>query len=128
MGIDIRVYRKGIGNLTDIKLILYSNIYGVGGCPYYHAHKMAASVMRSVFRRDLFNGKVAVVTGGATGLGRAITEELTSLGCKVVIASRKLENLEETAKTINETLSPPLRSRVFPYQCNIRNEEQARNY
>ena len=94
-----------------------------------HAHKMAASaVMMSVFRRDLFNGKVAVVTGGATGLGRAITEELTSLGCKVVIASRKLENLEETAKTINETLSPPLRPRVFPYQCNIRNEEQARNY
>lgn len=34
----------------------------------------------SVFRPGLFKGKVAVVTGGATGIGRAITQELLSLG------------------------------------------------
>ena len=90
-------------------------------------NKMAASTMiRSVFKKELFSGKVAVVTGGATGLGRAITEELSSLGCKVVIASRRLENLEKTAQEINEATPISLRPRVFPYQCNIRNEEQVR--
>ena len=34
----------------------------------------------SVFRKGLFAGKTAIVTGGATGIGRAITEELASLG------------------------------------------------
>lgn len=34
----------------------------------------------SVFRTGLFNGKVAIVTGGSTGIGRAITQELLFLG------------------------------------------------
>ena len=34
----------------------------------------------SVFRTKLFEGRVAIVTGGATGIGRAITYELLTLG------------------------------------------------
>ena len=34
----------------------------------------------SVFRTGLFSGKVALVTGGATGIGRAISNELLTLG------------------------------------------------
>jgi peroxisomal trans-2-enoyl-CoA reductase len=80
---------------------------------------------RSVFRKDLFGGKVAIVTGGGTGLGRAITEELASLGCRVVIASRKMEKLEKAAKEMNEAL--PTESHaplVYPFQCSIRHEDQ----
>ena len=40
-----------------------------------------------------FEGRVGVITGGATGIGFAIARELTRLGARVVICSRKEENL-----------------------------------
>ncbi len=41
---------------------------------------MAASRVSSVFRPGLFAGKSAIVTGGATGIGCAIAQELLHLG------------------------------------------------
>ena len=92
--------------------------------------------LRTVFCKDLFAGKVAIVTGGGSGIGKAITTELARLGCKVVIASRKAERLQESAKEINHkiadevggaTETPRLRlERVYPFQCNIRQEDQVR--
>src|SRR5436190_330464 len=38
-------------------------------------------------------GRDAIVTGGATGIGFAIAKELGRLGARVIIASRKEENL-----------------------------------
>jgi peroxisomal trans-2-enoyl-CoA reductase len=65
----------------------------------------SSSSWRSVFRPGLFHGKVALVTGGGTGIGRAIATELATLGATVVIASRNHKQCEQTAREINESLS-----------------------
>ncbi|KAM8934052.1 peroxisomal trans-2-enoyl-CoA reductase-like [Pelodytes ibericus] len=82
---------------------------------------MAAS---GVFRPGLFLHKVAIVTGGGTGIGKAITTDLLGLGCSVVIASRKLDRLKETAKELLDKVSPSNPSLLTPLQCNIRKEEE----
>ncbi|KAM8933557.1 peroxisomal trans-2-enoyl-CoA reductase-like [Pelodytes ibericus] len=80
---------------------------------------MAAS---SVFKPKLFVHKVAIVTGGGTGIGKAIAAELLELGCAVVIASRNLDRLKDTAKELVAKVCPDNPSRLTPIQCNIRKE------
>ncbi|XP_077305778.1 peroxisomal trans-2-enoyl-CoA reductase [Lithobates pipiens] len=79
---------------------------------------------RSVFVPGLFGDKVAIVTGGGTGIGKAIAGELLGLGCNVVIASRKLDRLKEAAEDLVSKISPENPSAVTALQCNIRREEE----
>jgi peroxisomal 2,4-dienoyl-CoA reductase len=53
-----------------------------------------------VFRADLFEGKRALVTGGATGIGRGIAEAMARHGADLAIMSRKEENLKAAAEQI----------------------------
>ena len=46
---------------------------------------------------------IAVVTGGGTHLGSAISESLCELGATVIIASRNLKNCEEVAAQLSES-------------------------
>jgi peroxisomal 2,4-dienoyl-CoA reductase len=52
---------------------------------------------QSVFRAGLLDGQVALVTGGATGIGYGIVELLASLGAHTVLASRNGDALEAAA-------------------------------
>jgi NAD(P)-dependent dehydrogenase (short-subunit alcohol dehydrogenase family) len=51
---------------------------------------------------ELFDltGRVAIVTGGSRGIGRAVAHGLAAAGADVVVASRKLDNCEAAAKEI----------------------------
>src|SRR5579871_4995369 len=52
------------------------------------------------YRDDAMAGKVCLVSGGGSGMGRAIAYVLARLGAEVVICGRRAEKLEETAEGI----------------------------
>jgi NAD(P)-dependent dehydrogenase (short-subunit alcohol dehydrogenase family) len=53
-----------------------------------------------VLPEGTFDGKVAIVTGGGSGLGRAMAVEFARLGAAVVVAGRRPEALDETTRLI----------------------------
>jgi len=69
----------------------------------------------SIFRDGLFEDRVALVSGGGTGIGAVITEELARLGARVGIASCKRENVVPTARGLSRDLG----AEVVPLVCNI---------
>jgi citronellol/citronellal dehydrogenase len=75
--------------------------------------------MASIFRPGLFEGQVAIVTGGGSGIGLAIAETLGELGAKVAILGRKPERLAQ-AKARLEGLGIT----TFAAPCDIREPEQ----
>ncbi|XP_076787828.1 peroxisomal trans-2-enoyl-CoA reductase isoform X4 [Arvicanthis niloticus] len=81
----------------------------------------------SCLAAGLLQNQVAVVTGGGTGIGKAISRELLYLGCNVVIASRKLDRLTAAADELRASLPPSSRAQITAIQCNVRKEEEVNN-
>jgi NAD(P)-dependent dehydrogenase (short-subunit alcohol dehydrogenase family) len=65
-------------------------------------------------------GKIAWVTGGGTGLGKSMTEGFLRAGAKVVISSRKIEVLEQTAEELRQING----AEVLPIACDVRKYEE----
>ena len=77
---------------------------------------------RSIFAAGLFKGKVVVVTGGGSGIGRCIAHELASLGAHVVLIGRKPDKLFDVAGEIAAD-----GGRASFHACDIREEETVKN-
>ena len=73
-----------------------------------------------MLREGSLAGKVVVVTGGGSGLGKAMTSYFLELGAKVAITSRKLEKLEATAQELSDKTG----GECFAVACDVRDYEQ----
>jgi NAD(P)-dependent dehydrogenase (short-subunit alcohol dehydrogenase family) len=73
-----------------------------------------------MLRDDALKGKVIVVTGGGSGLGKAMTRYFMELGAKVAITSRDLEKLQNTAKELESETGES----CLAVQCDVRHYDQ----
>src|SRR5262252_3724013 len=72
-----------------------------------------------MFEPGLFTDRVAVITGGGTGIGLAIATRLGSLGARIAIASRNAAHLEAGCAALGESGIDAL-----AVQLDVRNPEQ----
>ncbi len=74
-----------------------------------------------MFTPDLLKDRVVLITGGGTGLGRAMGERFLELGAKLVIASRRMDVLRTAA---DEMMSAVGREgSVLPLACDVRDPD-----
>lgn len=76
-----------------------------------------------MLRDDALKGKVIVVTGGGSGLGKAMTKYFLELGAKVAITSRDLDKLKNTASELESETA----GTCLPLQCDVRHYDQVEN-
>ncbi|MDF7811864.1 SDR family oxidoreductase [Hymenobacter sp. YC55] len=81
---------------------------------------MAAPYAQPMLRDNALQGKTIVVTGGGTGLGRAMTTYFMQLGANVVISSRKLDVLEKTAEELRQQTG----GSILAVQCDVRKYDE----
>lgn len=76
-----------------------------------------------MLRDDALKGKTIVVTGGGSGLGKAMTKYFLELGANVAITSRDLEKLKTTASELEKATG----GTCLPIQCDVRHYDQVEN-
>ncbi len=75
---------------------------------------------KSLLRDDALKGKTIIITGGGTGLGRSMGTYFLTLGANLVITSRKLDVLEQTAKEMEAETG----GKVLAVACDVRKYEE----
>jgi len=78
------------------------------------------SPITGMLRADALLGKTIIITGGGTGLGKAMGTYFLTLGANLVIASRKLDVLEKAAAEMVAKTG----GRVLPVACDVRDYGQ----
>ncbi len=76
-----------------------------------------------MLRDDALKGKTIVVTGGGSGLGKAMTKYFLELGAKVAITSRDLDKLKTTAAELEAETG----GQCLAVQCDVRHYDQVEN-
>lgn len=78
---------------------------------------------QKMLRDDALKGKVIIVTGGGSGLGKAMTTYFLELGAKVAITSRDIEKLQNTATELEQQTG----GTCLPIACDVRHYDQVEN-
>jgi NAD(P)-dependent dehydrogenase (short-subunit alcohol dehydrogenase family) len=73
-----------------------------------------------MLKEDSLKDKVILITGGGTGLGKAMGKYFSELGAKLIITSRKIDVLNKTA----EEISSQTKNEVFPLACDVSDYKQ----
>ncbi len=74
----------------------------------------------SMLKPSTFAGKTIVITGGGTGLGRAMGRGLLALGAKLVICGRRAEVLEQAARELEQETG----GEVLAQPCDVRKTDE----
>ena len=79
-----------------------------------------------MLRDDALSGKTIIITGGGTGLGRAMSTYFLKLGANVVITSRKMDVLLKTAAEMEQEAATSNKggAKVLAVQCDVRKPEE----
>lgn len=75
---------------------------------------------QKMLRDDVLKGKVIVVTGGGSGLGKSMTKYFLELGAQVAVTSRDLEKLQTTAQELESETG----GKCLAVQCDVRHYDQ----
>ena len=73
-----------------------------------------------MLRENSLKDQVIVVTGGGSGLGKAMTKYFLELGAKVAITSRNMEKLQNVAKELHEKTG----GEILPVACDVRHYQE----
>lgn len=80
-----------------------------------------------MLRDNALQDKTIIVTGGGTGLGKAMSTYFLKLGANIVITSRKIDVLKKTAQEMEqEALSADInnKAKVLAVECDVRKPEE----
>lgn len=71
-----------------------------------------------IFNKGILKGKTAIITGGGTGIGKAISIQFAELGARIVIIHRKKENVDNGLKEISKF------GKCIGFRADLRNIEE----
>ena len=76
-----------------------------------------------MLKDDALKGKTIIITGGGTGLGKAMGTYFLTLGANLVITSRKLDVLQKTAEEMEASTG----GKVLAVACDVRKYDEVEN-
>jgi short-subunit dehydrogenase len=104
-GPQIYIYKN---NLKSLPCLLFLKLISVNS-PFFAG-----------MENSFFKDKVVVLTGASSGIGKACAIELSKLGCKLVLAARNIDQLNELASGLSN-------NQVLAVKTDVSKEEDCKN-